>query len=64
MKSMRGICVSRHDRPYDWLDYKDGVWIKADERVSVTDAIKAAIRMRPDEIVITSDCFGYFRLEG
>ena len=62
MKFMRGVCVSMHDEPDDWLDYKDGVWIKADEKVSVSNAIKIAIRMHPDEIVITRDCFGKFSI--
>ena len=62
MKFMRGVCVSCHEEPEDWLDYKDGVWIQAGKDVSVQDAIKTAIRMRPNELVITSDCFGLFKI--
>ena len=55
MKLKRGITVAKRDEPGDWLDYKDGVWINAQDKDTIA-CIKAAIRMSPDELVIEREC--------
>lgn len=62
MKYMRGVCISMHDKPDDWQDYKEGIWLKVEDKIKVSGTIRAAIRMAPDELVITKDCLGLFNI--
>ena len=52
----RIVKISYEPQPSNW----DSVWIQCNEDVKPADAIKCAMRMRPDELIIDNSCFGLF----
>ena len=62
MKARRGIVISFERKPEHWDDYEVGIWMQAKDFPNVSECIKAAMRMRPDELVIKQECFGTFKV--
>ncbi len=40
----------------------NNVWIKVDDKANAADSILAGIRMRPDELRIEKELFGFFKI--
>ena len=56
----RIITLSRFEEPKDLPN--NHVWIFVKEREKTADYIKAAIRMKPTKLVISSELFGLFQV--
>ena len=59
----RMVVVSLNPEPAGWRDTHDGVWITAihnSVNQGVANSINIAMRMQPDELVISRECFGLF----
>ena len=56
----RTVTLSRCEKPNNYPE--DQVWIFVKERERTKDYIEAAIRMRPDKLIISSELFGLFQV--
>lgn len=56
----RTVTLSRFTKPDNYPE--DQVWIFVKERERTKDYISAAIRMRPDKLIISSELFGFFQV--